>query len=139
MNGGRRRTLLLLLLAALGCNWNSGIVPVSGSVTLNGQPLVGASVSFQPVSPRENERPAASGSAGKTDVTGHFTLRLIDPDQEGALIGKHTVTITTAAGAKSDGAAANGERVPKTWRDGSQTFEVPAGGTNTANFDLKSS
>ena len=60
------------------------------------------------------------------------------PDREGALVGKHIVTITTAAGAKSDGAAAGGERVPKAWRDGSQRFEVPAGGTTAANFDLKS-
>jgi hypothetical protein len=127
----------LTCLAALGCSTSSGIVPVSGRVTLNGQPLSGASVSFQPVSPRENERPAASGSAGKTDADGHFTLRLIEPDRPGALVGKHTVVITTAAGAKNDGASSGGERVPKAWRDGSQRFEVSAGGTTAANFEMK--
>jgi len=137
VSASRCRTIVLLLAVAAGCNWSSGIVPVSGRVTLNGQPLQGASVSFQPVSPRENERPTASGSAGKTDADGRFTLRLIDPDREGALVGKHTVTITTASGAKSDGAAAGGERVPKAWRDGTQRFEVPSGGTTAANFDLK--
>lgn len=127
----------MLSLALAGCDWHGNVVPVSGRVTLNGQPLKDASVSFQPISPGANERPETAGSAGKTDANGHFTLRLIDPDRDGALIGQHTVTISTATSGTGDGATSRGERVPKAWRDGSKHFDVPAGGTTAANFDLK--
>jgi hypothetical protein len=131
-------TLCLLLLSAAGCD-SPDVVPVSGRVTLNGQPLAGACVTLQPTGLAPGERPEAAGSVGRTDADGRFTLRLIDPEQDGALVGVHVVTITTASAGKGDGAAARGEQVPKNWRNGSQRFEVPPGGTSAANFDLKPS
>jgi hypothetical protein len=124
-------------LFAAGCGGQGDVVPVSGRVTLNGQPLAGATVAFQPVSPGMNERPEACGSAGRTDASGQFTLRLIEPDRDGALVGEHIVTISTGSAAGGDAAALKGERLPKAWRDGSQRFEVPAGGTAAANFEVK--
>jgi hypothetical protein len=133
---GARWFFALALALAAGCG-QGDVAPVSGRVTLNGQPLPHANISFQPVSPGPSVRPDTAGSAGRTDADGHFTLRLIDPDRDGALVGKHVVTITTATSATGDNSAAKGERVPKSWRDGSQQFDVPAGGTTAANFDLK--
>jgi hypothetical protein len=136
---GRRQAAAILLAVLLaGCGWESNVVPVSGRVTLNGQPLAGAIVAFQPVSPGINERPEACGSAGRTDASGNFTLRLIDPERDGALVGEHIVTISTATAASGDAAALKGERLPKSWRDGSQRFEVPEGGTTSANFEIRS-
>jgi hypothetical protein len=130
--------LLLVLLLVAGCD-SPDVVPVSGRVTLNGQPLAGACVTLQPTGLGPGERPEAAGSVGWTDDDGRFKLRLIEPERDGALVGVHIVTITTAESEAGDAAATKGERVPKHWRNGSQRFEVPAGGTREANFDLKPS
>ena len=128
---------LTLSFALAGCG-GPDVAPVSGKITLNGQPLAGAHVTFQPVSPGPNVRPEVAGSVGRTDAAGQYSLRLVDPDRAGALVGEHRVTISTAAAGETDGEAPKGERVPKSWRDGSQRFRVPTGGTSAANFELKS-
>src|SRR5262245_60968169 len=128
---------MLLSVAAVGCG-GPDVARVSGKITLNGQPLAGAHVTFQPISPGPNVRPEVAGSVGRTDASGHYSLRLVEPDRAGALVGEHRVTISTAEAAETDGAAPKGERVPKSWRDGSQRFTVPAGGTSAANLELKS-
>lgn len=135
---GRLATRCLLLLAwpLLGCAPQpAGIVAVSGRVTLHGQPLAGAVVTFQPVHAGDSS-PRHGGSVGRTDRDGRFVLRLIEPDVEGAAIGTHVVTISTAQIGAGDAARPVGERVPKAWLDGSQTFEVSAEGTSSASFDL---
>ena len=52
--------------ALLGCS-GDGMLPVEGTVTLDGKPLEGAAVSFVPA---EGGRPCT----GQTDDQGHFTL-----------------------------------------------------------------
>jgi len=123
-------------LAVLACGCNSDIVPVSGNVTLNGQPLAGAIVTFQPVRDPSAEPPTATGSVGVTDDSGHYELRLVDPQRTGALVGDHAVTISTATAAAVEGEPPQGERLPESWRDGSERFTVPAGGTSQASFDI---
>jgi hypothetical protein len=124
----------LTLFFFTGCHGD--IAPVSGRVTLNGQPLKEAVVTFQPHGDRDSRRPAATGSVGHTDSQGRYTLRLIKPDRPGAVIGEHTVTISTATGG-SDNVPAKGQRLPRAWRDGSKRFTVPAGGTAEANFEIR--
>jgi len=120
-------------LLTAGCHHD--VVPVSGRVTLNGQPLAGAVVTFQPMADRNSPRPPATGSVGHTDTQGRFSLRLIEPNQLGAAVGDHTVTISTAKGG-SDAEPAKGERLPKAWRDGSKRFRVPLSGTSQADFNI---
>jgi hypothetical protein len=130
---------LVLLIGWTGCtNVPAGIVPVSGQVTLDGQPLAGAAVTFQPMSDRGEGSPKAVGSTGRTNADGRFTLTLIDPPVPGAVAGRHRVTVTTATTAADDAARPTGERVPKSWRDGSQSIEVPPQGTAAAQIDIKS-
>ena len=124
------------MAAILVAGCNSDIVPVSGLVMLDGQPLVGAVVTFQPIRDSSSEPPTATGSVGQTDNDGRYSLRLVDPEQSGALVGEHTVSISTATGPTADGELPQGERVPEMWRDGSQRFHVPAGGTSEANFEI---
>jgi len=113
-------------------------VPVSGKVTLGGEPLAGATVTFQPIGTDSVTTLGVSGSVGKTDGAGRYTLRLIEPDVPGARIGKHIVTITSATVVgRDDAARPKGERAAARWRDGSQTIEVPAGGTERADFDVQ--
>src|SRR5262245_9847319 len=104
------------LVTSAGCSRiPSGVVPVGGQVTLDGQPLAGATVTFQPVRTPAGERVAIGGSVGHTDGGGHYELRLIDPDVPGAAAGKHAVTITTATTSGDDAAWPKGERVPAAW------------------------
>jgi hypothetical protein len=122
-------------LGAAGCGCTSDIVAVSGRVTLDGQPLAGAVVTFQPILDRGAT--TATGSVGRTDSEGRFVLRLISPDRPGAAVGEHTVTITTATASGSDAQPPQGERLPKAWQNGSHRFRVPPGGTREANFDVR--
>ena len=126
-----------LALSLAGCSQTpSGIVPVSGRVTLSGKPLAGAVVTFQPVEPLAPSSKALGGAVGRTDSDGRFVLRFIEPDVAGAVAGRHVVTITTATTNGGDAALPTGELVPAAWRDGSQTYDVPAAGTDAANFDI---
>jgi hypothetical protein len=61
------------------------MAPVHGRITLDGQPLAGADVRFQPVGP---ERP----STGRTDSEGRYEL-MFKRGQPGAVVGQHTVRI----------------------------------------------
>jgi hypothetical protein len=117
-----------------GCE--SHVVPVSGRVTLNGKPLAGAVVTFQPHGARDSTQPATTGSVGRTDEQGRFSLQLVAPEQAGAAVGEHVVTISTATGG-SDEKPATGRPLPREWIDGSRKFKVPPGGTAEANFDIR--
>src|SRR5262245_13252044 len=91
-----RRVMILAALAvwAAGCsNQPYKTAPVSGRITLNGQPVAGAAVMFQPVAPDNNPNPGP-GSTGVTDEQGHYTLKLVGKETSGAVVGKHKVRIT---------------------------------------------
>ncbi len=65
--------LLLVLLAfcvvATGCAKKKTFVPVEGTLTLNGEPVEGATVCFVPV-----DGNVGAAAAGTTDASGHFTV-----------------------------------------------------------------
>jgi hypothetical protein len=129
---------LALIALASGCSGEYAIAPVAGQVTLNGAPLAGAAVTFQPVSKGTAES-VAVGSYGHTDADGRFALRLVSNDHPGAMVGTHAVTISLAQSHTStDAVPALGHKIPASFRDGSERFAVPAGGTSEANFELKS-
>jgi hypothetical protein len=87
-------TLICLLSAAIlaGCGGSDrpSLTKVSGTVTLDGQPLEGAMVSFQYVADEKSkyQRP----SSGVTDAQGKFTLGTYDKD-DGLPVGKYKVAI----------------------------------------------
>jgi hypothetical protein len=142
-------SLVGVLAAALaGCGDDPfEIAPVSGKVTLNGEPLADARISFQPISGGSDVGP---GSAATTDAQGHYTLTTHD-GQRGATVGGHRVRISTLkmsadpskddAGflirmSRPDGVLIP-EKVPAKYsRDSPLTFTVPPGGTSAADFDL---
>src|SRR5262249_31996104 len=121
-------------------------VPVSGVVKLDGKPYGKAAVSFQPIGTTENPNPGR-GSSAYTDENGHFEL--ISDSHRGAVAGKHLVRITTRSEAmagraglgSSDSAPARRpvDPIPLEWNwQSDKEFEVPAGGTDKANFDIAS-
>jgi hypothetical protein len=127
---------LSLLFFASGCG--GGFVPVSGQVKLDGKPLANATVFFQP-----EQANAGPASQAVTDASGNFTLKVTSKDAPGALVGKHKVSISASEGDLGEVAGANPkprtERVPAKYNSQTKlTFDVPAGGTTAANFDLTS-
>ncbi len=129
----------LLLAGCGGADYE--LAPVSGRVIINGKPLADIKVSFQPVSKRPDDPNPGPGSYGTTDTEGRYTLRTIEPDADGAVVGKHIVRLTTKPpeqAPEDDLTPVYKEAVPLRWRDGSQTFEVPAEGTDQADFELTS-
>lgn len=76
--------LLLVALSLTGCG-GDGLQPLQGTVTLDGQPLADAAVSFSPV---EGGRPAS----GKTDADGKFVLASFKAG-DGLPVGSYKVTI----------------------------------------------
>ena len=126
------RYLLLLLVAfAAGCGPGYSVVDVSGNVTHKGKPLADANVNF---TPQGGER--GMGSYAKTDAQGHYTLQLIEGDGAGAAVGEHRVTITIASEENNNSIDPATKILPKKYRDGTLSFEVPAGGTDAADFDI---
>jgi hypothetical protein len=83
-----------LALAGLGsgagCSARPDLSAVTGTVTMNGQPLKNVKVAFQP-DPDKGTRGA--GSTGVTDDAGAFTLTF-DGGRPGALVGHHRVVLT---------------------------------------------
>jgi len=135
-----RLVVVGMVLVAAGCG-RSNVAPVSGRVTLDDKPLARATIVFQPVSEEKNPGP---GSVGKTDDQGQFTLTLMTSNVRGAVLGKHKVSITAYEG--GDEIPSSGSRpvfrkalVPLKYNAETElTFEVPPGGSTSADFTLKS-
>lgn len=128
----------MALLVSAGCGTDYKVAPVSGRVTLDNQPLVGASVNFAPTD-GSKENNVGAGSYGKTDADGRYTLKLIENDKAGAAVGRHKVSISLAdQGDPSTEGSIVVDKVPDRYR-GSETslsFDVPPGGTKEADFQL---
>jgi hypothetical protein len=132
-------SVALLLLTALGCGTDPHkVVPVSGRVTKDGQGLANAKVLFQPET--KPGATASDSSVGMTDSSGSFTLKTTS-GKDGAVWGKHVVRITTGEAS----AAMEGQQVkvvkPETVAakynlNSELKFEVPAAGTNAAEFKV---
>jgi hypothetical protein len=91
-----------ILAGLLGCGGSAVELPTqpaSGTVTYQGNPVAGATVTFSP----EGEGRAAFG---RTDESGHFTLTTLQPG-DGALEGSYTVAITKRT--EPAGGAASGD------------------------------
>lgn len=137
------RILVVGVVLIAGCA-GSKVAPVSGTVTLNGKPLAHATVVFQPEGDGKDPGP---GSTGTTDENGRYRLQLMTKNAAGAQVGKHKVSITAYAGdAEGDSSAPDTTNkinrkalVPQEYNAQTRlTFDVPAGGTTNADFDLKS-
>ncbi len=116
------------------------MAPVSGVVTLGGEPLANATVSFAPQG--DGFDVAGPGSSGTTDESGEYELRTFKDDR-GAVVGSHTVRISTFQSKFKDLKTSDAleivspEYVPPQYnRNTKLKFDVPASGTDKANFML---
>jgi len=135
-----------VLAALAGCSDGPKFAKVSGIVTLDGKPYAKAVITFQPLGGPNNPNPGR-GSSAVTDENGRYELT--SDENGGAVIGKHLVRIATVGDNMSvadpntgsaDGAPPPGKQfdpIPAEWNALSdKEFDVPAGGTDKANFDI---
>lgn len=142
---------LSLLFSVLGCGGaetrvSQPIAPVSGKILLNGSPLVGATVTFQPLASQKN----LPTSTGKTDSEGKYSLEILTNGRQGAVVGEHVVLIThpdddaVLSSNKDDEDAGTAiakppRKIPERYSKDSQfKFTVEAAGATDADFELKS-
>ncbi len=124
--------MAVALLGLIGCGGGTqDLGTVSGTVTLDGEPLAGAEVVFQP----EAGRP----SYGETDSQGRYRL-MFAFQQPGAQIGSHRVMISTfdVIVDEDDQATEIPERLPPRYHRESELREEVSPGDNVINFDLQS-
>jgi hypothetical protein len=129
----RLNAIAIGLLCIAGCS-GQVTVPVEGVVTLQGTPLANADVML---APRRANGPGPY--VGKTGSDGRFQLGLQNQPGSGAAVGDYSVFISTV---KSDPgeeppAVRQKEIVPLRFRNGSEQFSVPEGGTSTVEFALQ--
>ncbi|WP_435021587.1 hypothetical protein TA3x_002455 [Tundrisphaera sp. TA3] len=139
-----------LIVAMAGCNRDGNselvLVPVAGTVTMDGKPLADAVVRFEP------EGTATKGltdSSGTTNADGMYVLQT-PLKGAGAVVGTHKVTIrsvppnTQAVDITRDDNYLHmqnqpKERVPDKYNDKTTLkFEVDGKGTSSANFAIQS-
>jgi len=137
---------IIIVAAILGCSDSKpyNTAAVSGRVTLDGQPLAGARISFMPVHTAQDGTLSGPEAYAETDTDGHYSLRTIFKER-GATIGRNRVMVTTRKlEAPPEADRVKGvkvltpERVPNKYstEKAALHFDVPAGGTSSANFDL---
>ena len=133
-----RLSALFVAVVSVGVTGCGGDTPpigaVSGTITLNGQPLEGATVEFAPAKGR--------GSIGVTDDKGTYVLKYTNT-VDGALVGEHTVRITTGAprSASNEGGDSPGgkpERIPPAYNSQSEVKAEVKAGSNTFDYDIDS-
>lgn len=130
------RGLLVLVIAhaacatLVGCSGTDGLATASGRVTLDGEPLETAFITFTPTGT------VGTPTYGKTDANGRFEMRFTDREA-GAFIGENKVTITTAD-VVAPGEEPIPERVPATYNRKSDLVVQVEAGENEFDFDLKS-
>src|SRR5205823_1557727 len=101
-----------------------------------------ATVSFQPIA-AGGDVEVAPGSVGKTNANGEYTLK-VSTGKPGAYVGKHTVRISSLkeeVGGGDTRPPRGGwpvvDKVPRKYNaDSKETFDVPSGGTDKADFTL---
>ena len=130
-----------LLIPVLGCGEEFEIVPVSGVVTVDGEPVEGVHLSFQPFK-EDGSDTAGYGAYGETDAQGRFELTSIGPegrDIPGAVIGKHRIEMTAArqVDPESDLNQFSREKIPRHYLNKPWVKEVD-GETDALNFELSS-
>lgn len=110
-----------LILASLGCSQpgNPDVVEVTGTVTLDGQPVEEALVIFSPV-----DISGGSSSSAETDASGNYRL-VFSSTQFGAFKGTHKVRF------EKDG-------IPEKYSEDSELSATVTDGPNKLDFELSS-
>ena len=124
---------LFVVTQGIGCGGSSDRPPigeVSGTITLDGKPLVRALVEFAPEGGRV--------SYGTTDDNGYYELKYTN-EVDGAMIGMHTVRIATSTAGdigEGDDKKAPEEFVPPEFNTKTTQKAEVESGSNTFDFQI---
>jgi hypothetical protein len=121
--------LLFAVAAFAGCG-SGKLGTVTGTVTADGKPLANAMVTFSP-------EPAGRASSGLTNESGEYRLSYTR-DEAGAVIGPHTVRISTAVSTDDEGdyGKTPRETLPAKYNVGSELKRDVKAGKNVFDFEL---
>ncbi|PHR95842.1 MAG: hypothetical protein COA78_29525 [Blastopirellula sp.] len=117
------------LVCLVGCGGDS-MSTVTGVVTLDGKPVQGLEVNFEPT----GSAPDRTTATGYTLEGGKYSL-FYPGFKEGAPAGEYIVRITGGESLDEEGPKI---RVPAKYNTESELKETIASGENTLNFDLTS-
>ncbi len=120
---------IAVTVAASGCGGDKfKTAEVTGTVTVEGQPVAGVMLEFEPERVDGVILPAAYGS---TDAEGRYTLERVGGSKGGAggVVGKNSVRISSPEGSQTQVAPFYAE-------EGAFTREIVEG-SNVFDFDLK--
>lgn len=130
--------LVLMLFGStalvVGCGGGTDLLPVNGTVTLNGQPLGSGIVQFEPVG-------AGRPATGRLDANGNF--QLTTDGETGARTGEYRVSVLPAGFARSEEDTRPPEKSPIPARyhspgESGLRFTVEAGSENSFDVQLTS-
>ncbi len=121
-------------ILSVGCGGSAGsdqpkLGTVSGVVTMDGQPLADVIITFNPTQGRP--------SNGKTNAEGKYELGYLR-DTKGAVIGSHTVSITTPQDAPTPPGKTYKDPIPAKYNSKTTLKEEVKTGDNLINFELVS-
>ncbi len=116
--------VLTVTILVPACRHGPDLGLVQGTITLDGRPLAGATVIFEP-------KTGGHASRATTDNSGHYQLVYLR-DIAGARIGTHIVKVFTAS--EDDPK----ERIPARYNKKSTLTANVAPGTNESDFNLTS-
>jgi hypothetical protein len=128
--------IAVLCFASSGCGRGSPeLGRVEGTVTLDGKPLAGARIEFQP---QITEVEDASPSYATSDESGRYEL-IYGVGQKGAMIGRHSVSISTGADYNDGEGMVKSipERVPPRYNSETELTRDVEPGSNTIDFELE--
>lgn len=130
------------VVAVTGCGSKYDVVPVSGTIFFNGEPLSGATILTQPVGKAAENNKTGPGSFGKTDEDGKFSLELQNEPTPGAVPGECVILITEKGHADdptSDVITRDDlrSRIPDEYRTGKKTITIPEAGTDTLEIVIE--
>ncbi|QDU56655.1 hypothetical protein [Aeoliella mucimassa] len=129
----------VILATLVGCDSKSyDLVEVSGVVTLDGKPIPGTIVNYQPIA-SESDSPGP-GSVGRCDESGHYTLETIH-GESGAVPGSHRIRIYSYSPespvASDSPVGMQKEQFPERYNYRSElTIDIGPDGTDAADFKL---
>ena len=156
---------IFLLACGTGCGGESfTLAPISGRVTVDGQPVGGLHISSEPIGGSDRPLPGPDSTA-VTDADGHFELYTTDGNRRGAVVGPSRIRIWSnpgqALGVVTDDQAPDydpvaeinaikaqmrggrkkvvkkASMIPLRYNDKTElTFNVPPEGTDKADFNI---
>jgi hypothetical protein len=122
----QRLFCVVLLVVLAGCGKpDREIAPVTGHVTLDGQPLGMADLTFQSA---DGKSPAVA----RADENGNYEL-MFKRGQPGGVVGKNTVRITV-----SKEVVRKAPTIPAKYNTNTELVREITSGKNQIDFDLKS-